>query len=111
MKIQIDFGEPIIPAAIAQQILPSNLNDFYCTASDFDKSNIFFMLLTSLHHYKDQKEAELAARLSYLIACYLFVTLTPPGSAQLALHYITKAIALHPCDEYMEWLMLIKKGN
>lgn len=111
MKIQIDFGEPIIPAAITQQLSPNDLNDFYCTASDFDKSNIFFMLLTSLHHYEDQQQTERAAHLSYLIACYLFVTLTPPGSAQLALHYITKAIALYPCDEYMEWMELIKKGN
>ena len=69
------------------------------------------MLLTSMHHYEDQQKTELAAHISYLIACYLFVTLTPPGSGQLALYYITKAIELHPCDEYMEWLMLIKKGN
>lgn len=111
MKIQIDFGEPIIPAVIAQQISPNDLNDFYCTASDFDKSNIFFMLLTSMHHYEDQQQTELAAHLSYLIACYLFITLTPPGSGHLALHYINKAIELNPCGEYTEWLELIKKGN
>ena len=111
MKIQIDFGEPIISAVIAKQISPNDLNDFYCTASDFDKSNIFFMLLASMHHYEKQQQTELTAHLSYLIACYLFVALTPPGSGYLALHYITKAIELHPCDEYMEWLALIKRGN
>jgi len=111
MKIQIDFGEPIFPAAIAQQISPNDLNDFYCTASDFDKSNIFFILLTSLHHYEDLQQNKLAAHLSYLIACYLFITLTPPGSANLALHYINKALSLHPCYEYMDWQELIKKGN
>lgn len=111
MKIQIDFGEPIIPVAIAQQISPNDLNDFYCTASDFDKSNIFFMLLTSMHHYEGQQQTELAAHLSYLIACYLFITLTPPGSGHLALHYINKAIELNPCDEYLDWLKLMNKGN
>lgn len=111
MRIQIDFGEPIFPVAIAQQISPNDLNDFYCTASDLDKSNIFFMLLASMHHYEDQQQTELAAHLSYLIACYLFITLTPPGSGNLALHYINKAIALNPRDEYKEWLGLIKKGN
>lgn len=111
MKIQIDFGEPIIPAAIAQQISPNDLHVFYCTASDFDKNNIFFMLLTSMHHYEDQQQSELVAHLSFLIASYLFITLTPPGSGHLALHYINKAIALNPCDEYNEWLELIQKGN
>lgn len=111
MTIQIDFGEPIFPAATVQQICPNDLNDFYCTASDFDKSNIFFMLLTSLHHYEDQGQTALAAHLSYLIAYYLFIALTPPGSCHLALHYINKAIALNPCDEYMEWLELINRGN
>ena len=111
MRIQIDFGEPIFPVAIAQQISPNDLNDFYCTASDFDKSNIFFMLLASMHHYEDQQQTELAAHLSYLIACYLFITLTPPGSGNLALHYINKAIELNPCEEYLDWLKLMNKGN
>lgn len=53
----------------------------------------------------------MAAHASFLIAYYLFILLTPPGSAQLALHYINQAITLNPLPLYSEWLALIEKGN
>lgn len=101
---------PFSPDAVPQ-IQPSDLNNFYCSASDFDKSNIFFMLLAPLHHYEALNDNDRTAHLSYLTVCYLFIVLTPPGSCSLALYYIRKAIVLNPCDEYQEWLSLIKKGN
>ena len=90
-------------------IKPSDLDDFYITASDFDKSNLFFVLLTSAHFYEEKNEKEKAAHLYYLAAYYLFVSLTPPGSCMLALHYINKALELYPLPEYQEWLGLIQK--
>ena len=88
MKLTIDFSEPVFARETVLQIQPTDLNDFYAGASDFDKNNIFFMLLTSLHHYEDLGDKVRAAHLSFLAACYLFIALTPPGSCLLALHYI-----------------------
>lgn len=111
MELKIDFGEPIIKKELVLSIQPTDLNDFYATASDFDKDNLFFVLLTSLHHFEESNDTQIAAHLSFLLAYYLFVPLTPPGSFYLALHYINKAISLNPISEYKEWLELIKKGN
>lgn len=111
MKLQIDFGEPIIKEENVLQIQPPDLDAFYATASDFDKSNIFFVLLTSFHHYLDKGEQENSAHLSFLMAYYLFITLTPPGSCELAMHYINQAISLNPLETYKEWIPLIEKGN
>ena len=111
MKLTIDFSEPVFVQQDVLQIRPTDLNDFYAGASDFDKNNIFFMLLTSLHHYEDAGDSLRAAHLSFLAAYYLFIALTPPGSCQLALHYIKKAIDLHDTPEYRQWLALMEKGN
>ena len=111
MKMKIDFSEPIIKEEEVLGITPTDLNGFYASASDFDRTNLFFILLTSLQHYEGEEESEKAAHLSFLAAYYLFVPLTPPGSCLLALHYIRKAIALSPKEEYREWLALMEKGN
>ena len=111
MKITVDWNQPVFPAEMLLQIQPRDLDSFYFSASDLDKGNLFFMLLTSLHHYENSENSRAAAHLCYLMAYYLFITLTPPGSCSLAIHYIQKAIALNPCEEYAEWFRLIKKGN
>lgn len=111
MELYIDFSAPVLPAETASALQMSDLNDFYGSASDFDKSNLFFVLLTSLHHYEDAGDRPLAAQLSFLAAYYLYIALTPPGSQELALHYIRRAIALHPTPLYQEWLGLIEQGN
>lgn len=111
MKIKIDFGEPIIHEEYVLQVQPSDLDDFYIGASDFDKSNLFFVLLASFQHYLEVGEQEKTAHLSFLMAYYLFVTLTPPGSCELAAFYIKQAISLNPLEIYNEWLSNIEKGN
>jgi len=111
MKLKIDFSEPIFPKEEVLMIQPTDLNDFYAAASDLDKSNLYFVLQTSLYHYEEQGLKLLAAHVSFLAAYYLFVALTPPGSGLLALHYINRALELNPLPEYEEWLKLIKKGN
>lgn len=111
MKIKIDFGEPIIAESTVMDIVPTDLDDFYVTASVHDKTNLFFVLLASAQYYENKKDKEKAAHLYFLTAFYLFVPLTPPGSCMLALHYINKALELNPLPEYLEWLGLIQKGN
>lgn len=111
MRLVIDFGEPVLREDVILAIQPNDLDDFYVAASDFDKSNLFFVLLTSLHQFEERGDARRAAHLSFLIAYYLFVTLTPPGSFYLARHYINKALSFDPISEYEEWRVLIEKGN
>lgn len=111
MKLEINWAEPVIKEQEVFQIEPVDLSDFYIAAEDFDKSNLFFVLLTSFHHYLDKEDNQRAAHLSFLMAYYLFITLTPPGSSDLAMHYIKQSICLNPLHEYKEWLPLIEKGN
>lgn len=109
--MKIDFSEPIICKEKVLAISPTDLDDFYLTASDYDKSNLFFVLLTSILHYEDSGDTVEAAHLNFLAAYYLFSALTPPGALNLALHYINRAISLNHLAEYDEWFDLIKKGN
>lgn len=111
MKLKIDWADPVIKAKTVMKIQPSDLDSFYIGASDFDKSNLFFVLLASFHHYADRENRIEAAHLSFLMAYYLFITLTPPGSCELAMHYIKQAVSLNALDEYKEWIPLIEKGN
>lgn len=111
VQLKIDFANPVIVPEDVLEIQPSDMDDFYVTATDLDKANLFFMLLTSLHHYEAYQDDRRSAHLSFLAANYLFVALTPPGSQELAMHYIKKALVLYPCEEYAQWLAFIKKGN
>lgn len=111
MQLHIDWGEPVIPREQVLQIQPRDLDGFYFGASDLDKSNLFFLLLNSLHRYEGEQDHRRAARLSFLAAYYLFITLTPPGSWELAQYYINKAVALDGEPEYLTWQALIEKGN
>lgn len=111
MNIAIDWNEPILSEEVAFQICPSDLDNFYVSASDLDKGNLFFVLLTSFHHHLDRERRETAARLGWLMSYYLFTALTPPGSLELAAHYIAQAAALDPREEYERWRELIEEGN
>ena len=111
MNLSIDWKNPVFDNATVLKIQPRDLDTFYCSATDLDKGNLFFVMLTSMHHYESLADSYRTAHLCYLMAYYLFITITPPGSWELAMHYIQKAISLHPCDEYREWFTLIQKGN
>lgn len=111
MTISINWDGPRIDGCEIWQLQPSHLDDFYVTASDLDKGNLFFVLLASFHDALDRQEPEQAAHLSFLMAYYLFNALTPPGSQALAEHYIRQAIALHPLEDYETWRALIEQGN
>lgn len=109
--MKIDFGEPIICKEKVLEITTQALDTFYTSSNEVDQLNLFFMLLASLHYHIDQSNNAEAAHLSFLIAYYLFVPLTPPGSYPLAMHYIEKAISLHDTPYYNQWYDFIKKGN
>jgi hypothetical protein len=96
MKIKIDFAKPFIPEEDILSITGLELFEQYVYSTDFDKFNIFFILLTTLHMCEDKGKNILAAYTSYLVSYYLFHPLTPPGSMKLALHYAKKAMELDP---------------
>ena len=108
MFIEIRFDDPFLPREQIPGLQTKDLDDFYVAASETDRLNLFFVLLNTLHRAEDDGEKKEAAHLSFLTAYYLFVPLTPPGSAELALHYIRKAAALDPRLEYGEWLERIQ---
>ena len=111
IKMRIKFDEPIIGKDNVLEIGSKDLDDFYVSASDTDRMNLFFILLTSLHYYEENGDAVRAAHLCFLAAYYVFTPLTPPGSECLALHYMNKAVSLNPIPEYKEWLSIMEKGN
>lgn len=111
MVLNINWESPVIPERDVLAVQPSDLDDFYVSASAYDRSNLFFVLLTSFHHYLEAGAREKAAHLSFLMAYYLFLPLTPPGAYELALHYIRQAVSLDPLDQYKEWLTLMERGN
>lgn len=111
MDLRIDFSEPLLAADVAHKLKTADLDDFYAAQDDNARNNLFFVLLASYQHYAARNEAELAAHLAFLLAYYLFVTLTPPASAELAAYYIEQAISLNPLREYEEWRQLMERGN
>ncbi len=109
--MRIDWNEPFIRFENVLKICPADLNDFYADASEVDRLNLFFVLLNTLQRCQSAERIAEAAHVCFLIAYYLFVPLTPPGSWELSMHYIRQAISLNPIEEYREWLGLIEQGN
>ena len=87
----------MLPESDVLQIETADLEDFYASASDLDKANLYFVLLNAFHHYKS--------------AYYLFMCFRPPASGDLAMHYIEQALALHPTEQYEQWREHIREGN
>lgn len=111
MMLQIDWDNPILKEDEIKGIRTFDLDSFYTSGDSLSKTNIFFVLLASYHHYSDMGKNDCAAHLCFLMAYYLFIALTPPGSQQLAKQYIQQAVLLYPTDEYRRWQDLIEKGN
>lgn len=109
--MRVNFDKPIIEEECALEIVVGDLDNFHASASEIDRVNLFFILLTSLHYYEENDDAVRAAHLSFLTAYYVFTSLTPPGSECLALHYMNKAVLLNPMQEYREWISIMEKGN
>ena len=112
MKIDIDFDYPVLPYERLCEIRECDLNQSYSALSEVDQLNLFFMLLTTLCECEKAGRRAESEHLCYLISYYLFVLLTPPGSAEIALYYAEKAAVLSGDEErYKNWIEYVKKGN
>ena len=88
LKTVLDYENPTLSEENVRKISINALNDFYGeTQNSYKQYDVFFVLLSSLNYYLDVVEKEIAAKLSYLIAYYLFIALTPISYLELALHY------------------------
>ena len=111
MEININWNKPYIDKEEVFSLTADSINTFYTEANDFDKSNLFFVLLNSFNRMEEEGNNKEAAFLAFNIAYYLFILLTPPASEDLALYYINKAIQLDKEELYFTWKTLIEKGN
>lgn len=111
MKLSIDWEKPIFFSDQIEEMNTMDLNDFYFSASDIDRLNLFFILEASFHRSVAEGKDNISAKAAYLMAYYLFVTLTPPASCELAEHYIDEALRLNPLPAYEEMKRNISDGN
>ena len=111
MKIEIDFEHPYFSEKAVSELTTKDLDDFYVVEDEVNRLNLFFVMEASLHRFKREKKAEVAAKCAFLIAYYLLVPLTPPASLELAEFYIDKALELNETQEYREWKKYIDEGN
>ena len=111
MEINIDFRHPYFDE---KAIFKLNLNDldcFYTNENEVNRLNLFFVLEASLHRFQRENNLKAAARCAFLMAYYLFVSLTPPASFELAEFYIDRALEWDETPEYSHWKKIIDKGN
>lgn len=102
-KIELDYENPLFSEASVIELTMESLNDFYAeTQNSYRQYELFFVLLNSLHKYLGQGKKEVAAKISFLLAYYLFIALTPIANLELALHYVEKAIELDSKAEYIK---------
>ena len=111
MKISIDFGHPYFDEKTIFELTPDNLNDFYGDENAINRLNLFFVLEVSLHMLQRENSLKAAARCAFLMAYYLYITLTPPASLELAEYYIDRAVELDKTPEYSQWKKIIDERN
>ena len=110
MSFKIDTDNPVLSEENILKLSLVDLDDFYVsTQHNYKQYDLFFVLLSSFNRYLDAGKKEIAAHLSFLMAYYLFIPLTPADSLELAYYYIKKAVELNPKDEYIHWRDSIAK--
>lgn len=108
MGFKIDTNSPFMSEEDILKISLTDLDDFYvATQHSYKQYDLFFVLLSAFNTYFDAGKKEISAHLSFLMAYYLFMPLTPANSLNLAYFYIKKAVELYPKDEYIHWRNLI----
>ena len=111
MRLVIDWNNPCLDDEQIVSITLSDLDDFYADAASIDQLNLFFVLLNTCVQAQERGDRVVEARLCCLMAYYLFVPLTPPGSQPLAQRCIDRAVELDSRPEYREWQQIISEGN
>lgn len=110
--IPLDFYEGAeIPVNKIFLITERHLDNLYAHLDERNRVHVFFCLLNEYYFLKSQKYGKETAYICYLLSYYLFVALTPPYSANLALVYAKKAVQLDNSPKYIEWLQFVEKGN
>ena len=49
-----DWGDPVLSEAEVDRVMPADLDDFYVNAKEWERPNLFFLLLNSCHRYLDR---------------------------------------------------------
>lgn len=111
MKQFFSFYSEPIPAEHVFSLTEQVLDDLYVTSSEVDGLNVFFHLQNEYFFLKNSGKTAETAHICYLISYYLFITLTPPHSEEIALEFIKEAISLNPIEKYINWLEIVKQGN
>lgn len=111
MKIEINFEHPYIDEKTIGELTTNDLDCFYTDTDEVNRLNLFFILEASLHRLQCKGNWRAAARCSFLMAYYLFTSLTPPASHELAEFYIDKALEWDELSEYRQWKEIIDRGN
>lgn len=62
--MRVNFDKPIIKKECVLETVIGDLDNFYASASDIDRVNLFFILLASLYYYEENGDAVRAAYLS-----------------------------------------------
>ena len=93
------------------ELTTDDLDPFYADTDEVNRLNLFFILEASLHRLLGKGNRKAAARCSFLMACYLFTSLTPPASHELAEFYIDKALEWDEMPKYRQWKEIIDRGN
>lgn len=111
IKAFFEYESTAIPVDEIFSLTESVLDDLYITSSEAEQFNIYFHLHNEYVHLKNANYVRETAYLCYLISYYLFVSLTPPHSEEIALEFIQEAINLDACEKYTKWLDIVKSGN
>lgn len=111
MKIEINFEHPYIDEKTIGKLTTDDLDCFYTDADEVNRLNLFFILEASLHRLQSKGNRKAAARCAFLMAYYLFTSLTPPASYELAEFYIDRALEWDDAPAYYQWKEIIDKGN
>lgn len=107
----LDFNKTFISEEDILTITPEELDEQHYRATELGRFNIFFVLLSTLHIFEEDKKLDLVAYTSYLISYYLFVPLMPHGSKKLALFYAKKALDIEQSKKHQNWYDLVQTEN
>lgn len=104
MSFKINTDDPVIKEEDVLEISLVDLDAYYVeTQHSYKQYDLFFVLLSLFNRYLDSGKKDIAAHLSFLMAYYLFMPLTPAESLDLAYYYIKKAVELNPRADYVQW--------
>ena len=58
MELEISFAHPYLEKGHIMELQANDLNDFYASANEIDRLNLFFVLLNTLHSFGEDLNPE-----------------------------------------------------